>query len=800
MVTYVGSTIRVVEPSEQLIQWCKEHLTLPNPDYYKKERMGLWTGKTPETISLWRMGSTTPSHLPMLEMPFGVFLEVRHLLENVDIVFGVRERVNYGNPIPLYDYQKQAVDAVVRNRYGILQAPAGCGKGLPLCAKIYTPDGFTRNGDLKIGDKVLDAYGGICWVTGIYDRGKQNCFKITFTDDTSVICDKDHLWQVRNVRNGTGWQVLNTETLYKKGVTTSNGNRLWEIPITQPVAFKERKVTIDPWLLGVLLGDGTFCDREVSISNTEQDIIERVRQVTNSPVYFRKDRVSMIITDKGSLHYRLLDYGLQGLHSWEKFIPKDYIYNSVDVRLNVLRGLVDTDGSVDRSSVTITSTSRRLIEDCLEIVQSLGGTGKISTRNTFYTYNGEKKPGRESYRLSLKLYQFEPYSSEKHKRNGSIRTRYLNAYRRIKSIEVSPPRETRCITVDSVDSLYLTDGFVVTHNTQMGLAVIQKHGYKALWLTHTKDLLNQSKERAERYMDKSLMGTITEGKVDIGKGITFATVQTMAKQDLREYRNEWGVIVVDEVHRVCASANGMAMFQKVLNSLAAGLKVGLSATVHRSDGLIRATFALIGRVVYTVPEDAVKALVEPVSVETVQTDAVMPDEAVKDDGSIMWAKLINGLCADDGRCAYIADKIIENRDYSCLILSDRLFHLETLMGMLPDDMRADAVMISGKMTSKKGKAERELAIEQMRTGEKKYLFSSYNLSREGLDIPRLERLFLTTPQKDEAVIIQSLGRIARKFEGKAKPVCIDFVDGKIGIMVGMYKKRLRIYREKGVSV
>ena len=463
MVTYVGSTIRVVEPSEELVRWCKDHLTLPNPDFYKKERMGLWTGKTPETISLWRMGSTTPSHLQMLEMPFGVFRDVRHLLGNMNILFRNHSHVDYGEPIPLYDYQALAVSAAYKARYGILQAPAGCGK------------------------------------------------------------------------------------------------------------------------------------------------------------------------------------------------------------------------------------------------------------------------------------------------------------------------------------------------TQMGLALIQRYGCKALWLTHTKDLLNQSKERAERYMDKSLMGTITDGKVDIGNGITFATVQTMSKMDLREYRNEWGVIICDECHRVCCSANGVAMFEKVLNSLACGHKYGLSATVHRADGLIRATFALIGRVIYTVPENAVKALVEPVSVDTVQTDAVMPEDAM-DGEQLRWAKLINGLCADDGRCACIADKIIENRGYSCLILSDRLSHLETLMGMLPDDMRADSVMISGRMTSKKGKAEREAAIEQMRTGEKKYLFSSYGLSKEGLDIPRLERLFLTTPQKDEAVIIQSLGRIARKFEGKAKPVCIDFVDGNIGIMVRMYKKRLRIYREKGVEM
>ena len=462
MVTYIGSTICVVEPSEQLIQWCKDNLTLDNPDYFKKMRMGFWVGKTPETINLWRLGRTVPSHLPMLEMPFGVFRDVKAMLSDISVTFWKPKPVDYGEPIPLYDYQQEAVDKVYRARYGILQAPAGCGK------------------------------------------------------------------------------------------------------------------------------------------------------------------------------------------------------------------------------------------------------------------------------------------------------------------------------------------------TQMGLALIQQYGCKALWLTHTKDLLNQSKERAEKYMDKALMGTITEGKVNIGEGITFATVQTMSKLDLREYRNEWGVIICDECHRVCCSANGVAMFEKVLNSLACGHKYGLSATVHRADGLIQATFAMIGRIIHTVPESAVEALVEPVSVEVVQTDAQFPEEAMKDDGTLVWARMINGLCADKGRCACIADKIIENRAYSCLILSDRLSHLETLMGMLPEDMRRDAVMISGNMTTKKGKAEREAAIEQMRTGEKKYLFSSFNLSREGLDIPRLERLLLATPQKDEAVIIQALGRIARKYEGKAKPVCIDFVDKDIGVMVGMYKKRARIYKEKCV--
>ena len=114
--------------------------------------------------------------------------------------------------------------------------------------------------------------------------------------------------------------------------------------------------------------------------------------------------------------------------------------------------------------------------------------------------------------------------------------------------------------------------------------------------------------------------------------------------------------------------------------------------------------------------------------------------------------------------------------------------------MLPNDMRSQAAMISGKMTTKKGKAEREQAIEDMRVGTKKYLFATYSLAKEGLDIPCLERLFMVTPQKDYAVITQSIGRIARTYEGKADPVVFDFVDD-IGYLVKSYKKRCSTYRK-----
>ena len=332
--------------------------------------------------------------------------------------------------------------------------------------------------------------------------------------------------------------------------------------------------------------------------------------------------------------------------------------------------------------------------------------------------------------------------------------------------------------------------------TQMGIALIAKLGKRALWLTHTKDLLLQSKERARQYMGEALLGTITEGKVNIGRGITFATVQTMCNLDLTQYKNMWDVIIVDECHRVAGTPTAVSQFSKVLNALAARHKYGLSATVHRSDGLIKATFALLGDVVYTVPTEAVADKIMKVGINPVPTGIGLSRGCLNTDGTLNYAKLIGYLAENEERNRLIVECITADRDKPALILSDRLGHLETLMNMLPADMREDAVMVSGKMTTKKGKAEREQAIADMRTGEKRYLFATYSLCKEGLDIPRLERLYMTTPVKDYAVVTQSIGRVARICPGKSQPIVYDFVDD-IQYLVKTYKVRCRHYRKGG---
>ena len=210
--------------------------------------------------------------------------------------------------------------------------------------------------------------------------------------------------------------------------------------------------------------------------------------------------------------------------------------------------------------------------------------------------------------------------------------------------------------------------------------------------------------------------------------------------------------------------------------------------------MIEATFALVGEVAYKVPDEEVTDKIMQVGILPVGTGIEISREALNTDGTLNYTKLVSYLTKNDDRQQTIVEALLENEGHSCLILSDRLEHLEDLIRRLPTVTQMDTVMISGKMTSKKGKAEREKAIENMRTGKKKYLFATYSLAKEGLDIPRLDRLFLTTPQKDFAVVTQSIGRIARTFEGKENPIAYDFVDN-IGYLIKSYKKRCSIYKK-----
>lgn len=325
--------------------------------------------------------------------------------------------------------------------------------------------------------------------------------------------------------------------------------------------------------------------------------------------------------------------------------------------------------------------------------------------------------------------------------------------------------------------------------TRMGLAITQRWGRKTLWLTHTYDLLKQSMNAAKEFFPDELIGTITAGEIHTGKGITFATVQTMAKIDLDRFKNEWDVIIVDECHRVAGSPTAVTQFYKVLSSLAARHKYGLSATVHRADGLIKATYSLLGQVIYSVPDKAIEDRVMQIGIRPIETDLDYSLECLNTDGTLNYQKLITYMVYDMKRNQLIVDQLEDG--HSTLVLTSRLEHNKKLLELLPYRLRQKAISLSGSAK----KEARDLAMKYMKTGEKQILFATYNLAKEGLDIPCLDRLILATPQKDYAIVTQAIGRIARVCEGKDNPICIDIVDSKIRYCLNAFKQRMRIYKK-----
>lgn len=329
--------------------------------------------------------------------------------------------------------------------------------------------------------------------------------------------------------------------------------------------------------------------------------------------------------------------------------------------------------------------------------------------------------------------------------------------------------------------------------TRMGIATICRIGKKTLWLTHTNELLNQSYNAAAEFIDKKLLGKITAGKMQIAEGITFATVQTLSKADLNALRYEWDMIVVDECHRCSGTINKATMFSKVLNNLAARYKYGLSATLHRADGLILCTYSLLGGVAHTVPDNVVNTM--RVEIARRDTGVQISRKCLDTDGTLVYARLINYLAEHKYRNEQIVKDIefmlLQVPAHSIILLSDRVSHLETIYNMI-HVLKNEVAILHGKVK----KADREQILEDMRNGKKRVLLATYSLAKEGLDVPCLDRLLLATPVKDYAIVVQSVGRIARVCEGKGTPVVYDYVDD-IGFLQGMWKKRCTSYRKDG---
>lgn len=335
--------------------------------------------------------------------------------------------------------------------------------------------------------------------------------------------------------------------------------------------------------------------------------------------------------------------------------------------------------------------------------------------------------------------------------------------------------------------------------TQTGLEIISRLGGKALWLTHTMDLLNQSMNRAKSVYNipADNYGTITGGKVKIGKAITFATVQTMVNLDLQEYKNEWDIIIVDECHKAIGSPTKVMQFYKVVSSLCCRYKFGLTATPHRNDNLEVSMFSLLGGIVHEVTQEEVNLNTCPVHVKFIET-GYEPDNLyaiTNSDGTLNYNKLVEDLTHDDVRYEKVLD-VLKDIHYPnpTMVFANRVDYLQRLCRDFNSRQLGRAVCLSGSGNSKAAKEERKKALMALNNGDIDCIFATYQLAKEGLDVPALKYLVMATPEKDEITVTQSAGRVARKADGKDFGTIIDLTDN-FGVFKGWSKKRKKIYSD-----
>lgn len=328
--------------------------------------------------------------------------------------------------------------------------------------------------------------------------------------------------------------------------------------------------------------------------------------------------------------------------------------------------------------------------------------------------------------------------------------------------------------------------------TQTALEMIARLRFKTLWITHTIDLLNQSYNRAKDNMEGVGLGKIANGKVEVGTHITFATVQTLKSIDLQEYADTWDCIVVDEAHRICGTPASTGMFYKVINKLVARYKYGLTATPYRNvKGTEKAMFSLLGNTIIEIDKSVVADRIVQATIHKVITEFEdIPDDCIEFDGTLKYSTLTTALAEDKKRNDLILDLLEQCKDEYTLVLGDRVGQLYYLQGKL-----GCGNVIDGKTK----KDIRENAIQEVRDGKVKVLFATYGLAKEGLDIPRLSRLILASPHRDKATIIQSVGRIERKFKSKTNPIVYDLVE-PIFYYENMWKSRKSYYRKNGNEI
>jgi phosphate starvation-inducible PhoH-like protein len=396
---------------------------------------------------------------------------------------------------PLYDalFEMMGADALPRmmERGTVEVAPLAYmrGRAQPYDSGVLTPGGFRQIGRLNVGDLVIGSDGRPTPVIGLYPQGCKQVFRVRSQDGASTLCCGEHLWAVSTAadrRRGLPFRVIETREMIGR-LRAAHAHR-FELPlITRPVEFEPSEVPVDPYALGLLLGDGCITTSTTpSFSTADPELVLALERSLGGVELIPRGRFDHVLRNgtggrggtivANPVTSALRDLGLAGTRSATKFVPEPYLRNSPEVRLAVLQGLLDTDGGPVTQAwrscrVQYATTSQRLRDDVVFLVRSLGGVAyrrtrlaagrtpgraqgrPVGYRSDAYVLDIRLPEGVAPFRLTRKLWTYLAFGG------GGRPMRFVDR------IDPAGERETICIQVAAADSLYVTDDFLVTHNT-----------------------------------------------------------------------------------------------------------------------------------------------------------------------------------------------------------------------------------------------------------------------------------------------------------------------------------------------
>ncbi|MFD0271010.1 PhoH family protein [Streptomyces sp. NPDC127106] len=360
------------------------------------------------------------------------------------------------------------------------------GRAQPVFTKVLTPDGWRPIGDLRVGDLVVGSNGEPTPVLGVYPQGEKDIYRVTAQDGSWTLCCGEHLWTVRTAsdrRRNKPWRVLETKEMI--GKLRAAHARRYELPLlTAPVEFPAREVSMDPYALGLLLGDGCLTGSTTpSFSTSDPELAEALEAALPGVVARHKggpdyvlNRVKSpgdVVTLENPVTRVMRELDLLGSRSHSKFVPDDYLFNTAEVRLAVLQGLLDSDGGPvaqrDRTCRIQYSTSSIILrDDVIALVQSLGGVAYTRRRRAEDRAQGSALAAHrfDSHVVDIRLPEgIEPFRLSRKRDAYRAAGGGGRPMRFIDSIEPAGREEAVCIQVAAEDSLYVTQDYLLTHNT-----------------------------------------------------------------------------------------------------------------------------------------------------------------------------------------------------------------------------------------------------------------------------------------------------------------------------------------------